>query len=155
MIAHDVGRDVVTDSGVSEYEHWDETEDSKEAFYQQAPQYLNASTFGAILLIRAEHDFYMQYFAWTAMDEGLESGYDPENLEQEWKVLIPPAATWILIAAEKMHVLCKKGYRNIEPAPEKWSLWRESFLTLSTSSKLDDRCRDLCVRAARRMAEIE
>lgn len=97
----------------------------------------------------------MQYFAWTAMDEGLESGYDPENLEQEWRLLLPPVATWILIAAEKMQELCNKGYRNIEPAPGKWLLWKERFLALSASSRLDDRCRDLCVRAERRMAEME
>lgn len=108
------------------------------------------------MMIRANFDIgIVIYDAIEAMDTALVSGYEPENVKQEWRVFLPPAAIWILLAGQKMRELCLVGYRNAAPAPERWNVWKEKFSTLATTEELDVNCRTLATKAVERMREIE
>lgn len=136
-------------------EHYLEDEDNKQDFYAQAPQLLNAATFAATLLARTSFDSGELYYASAAMQEGLEIGYAPQSLSEEWRVFLPPAATWILIAGPKLRELCLNGHRSIAAKPEKWVLWKQRFSVFAESIEVDENCRSLSARAARHMEELD
>lgn len=96
----------------------------------------------------------MHYDAFQALNFALVTGYDPDYLDEEWRVMLAPAVTWILIAGSKLSEICLHGHGNISPAPELWNIWKVKLVALS-SSDIDDDCKDLAARAARRMMEIE
>ncbi|KAI4717656.1 hypothetical protein E4T48_06132 [Aureobasidium sp. EXF-10727] len=68
---------------------------------------LYATTFGAVLFARAEFETFMPFHASIAMEIGIERPYDEKReLSNEWRMCLPPAATWILIAGDKLYKLC-------------------------------------------------
>jgi hypothetical protein len=87
---------------------------------------------------------------------------------------VPPAATWILIAGEKIHALCKVDHECRDGAPgspvittrvalgkgqgyslERWKLWKKRFYEIAATEELKDSIRDIAAKAASKIEEIE
>ncbi|KEQ63478.1 uncharacterized protein M437DRAFT_47215 [Aureobasidium melanogenum CBS 110374] len=76
-------------------------------WHAQAPQLLNITVFAATLMARSEGSFDVSFPASIAMEMGVDRPYDnTRESQEEWRMYIPPAATWILIAGSKIRELC-------------------------------------------------
>lgn len=146
----------------------DPPDDNDAEWYAQAQGLLNATTFAATLLARADFDTGMQFHASNAMVEGVERPYDEtREVQYEWRVYLPPAAIWILGAGEKLHSLCFEDVAGgiVNPPsprwpgrgfqPERWGVWKQRFADLASDVEIDERCRGFAARAAEKMGMLE
>lgn len=168
------------------YDPHTDPESEKEKWFEQAEGKLNSTTFAAGILAREGVESGMWRHASTAMTEALEIPYDtkptkfvrdgvevmgdPEReLEGEWRMYVPPAVEWILVAGERIFEFSmreivdermriksegwKWGGRYF--SKERWELWMKRFRELSAWEEVDDRCRGLMEKAVGKMEEIE
>jgi len=144
--------------------------DGESDWHAQAPQLLKVTTFGATMMARAKYDMGMSFHAISAMVEGVERPYDAKReVQHEWSMHLPPAATWVLIAGEKLYELCFSDvvprYANTHATKlkwggrafcaERWALWKQQFQTLASTWEIDEPCRVFAARAAQKMGELE
>jgi hypothetical protein len=99
------------------------------------------------------------------VQEGIHRPYDTEHraYPQEWKVLLPPAATWLIIAGAPIYRSClrtddERSGRNVEDhylRKDRWEHWRIQLRDLATRDDLDDEYRGIAAYAVERMTQIE
>ena len=86
---------------------------------------------------------------------------------------VPPAATWILLAVERIHELCQNNYNGRDGVPgstngEEWlwgkgrdyssaqgALWKQRFGEIATTQGLMGGVRDIAARAASEIGRME
>ncbi|THY25982.1 hypothetical protein D6D01_04667 [Aureobasidium pullulans] len=139
-------------------------------WHAQAPQLLNATIFAATLMAKTNNKPNMYLHASIAMVEALEKPYDEtRESKEEWRMYIPPAATWIPIAGMMIRKFCfmemlpddvnqhviraRWGGRTF--CPERWTFWKERFLELSKDGGIDERCRQFAIEAVEAMEELD
>lgn len=138
-----------------------------------AEDLFNATTFAAHVLASLPDGKFaecggMHTYADLALEMALELSHDSRtSREYTWQYLILPAATWILIAGQKIHQLChsdvpeastgftthRQWSRNF--CSERWSLWREQMHRLAEPPGVEEKHRGLARRAAIRMDELD
>lgn len=88
------------------------------------------------------------------MEMGVGTYDDSRELHEEWRMYIPPAATWILIAGRQTRELC-----SLKELPEtanqhsirsqwcgrtycswRWQSWKQRFQRLAEDTAMDDQC---------------
>ena len=104
------------------------------------------------------------------MDDGIDRPYDDtRELQEEWRMYLPPAATWILIAGSKIRELC-----FMDELPEdcnqhsvrvkwsartfcegRWRFWKQRFWQLAEDAVIDIRCREYAKQAYDAMDKLD
>lgn len=143
-----------------EEDHWDE----------QAVPLLNATTFGAMYLARGNKSLGMPFHAEVSLKQGIEVHCQTPGQQGYAAMYVPPAATWILFAGEKIYELCKSDYNRKDYAPGstldlwgkgwgyslgRWMLWKERFGEIMMTQGLQNGVKDLAARANSEMVKIE
>ncbi|KAI4740849.1 hypothetical protein E4T50_08735 [Aureobasidium sp. EXF-12298] len=131
-------------------------------WHAQAPQLLNITVFAATLMVRSD--------ASIAMEMGVDRPYDnTRELPEEWRMYIPPAATWILIAGSKIRGLCftdelpetanqhsircRWGGRTF--CSRRWDFWKRRFQQLAEDTAISDRCQGYAKQAYGAMDKLD
>lgn len=116
----------------------------------------------------------MSFHAEISLMQGVEVPCQTPKQHRRAAMYVPPAATWILLAGEKIHELCKSDADRKDGAPGatpagddwlwgkgrgfsvgRWALWKKRFEEIATISGLSDDVRDIAARAARAMRKVE
>lgn len=141
----------------------------------QAMLLLNATTFGAIYLARAKQSpGGMPFHAEVSLMHGVEVPYVTPEQQRYAAMYVPAAATWILLAGQRIYELCKSDYNRKDGAPGlsrdenewlwgkgrgyslgRWAFWKKRFGEIRTTPGLQDGVRDLAARAISEMGQIE
>jgi hypothetical protein len=127
---------------------------------------LNSTQFAAKLLARGEFIIGLPLMATIKLWQATEQTYDGEDWFEpyERQVLIPVAATWLLIAGELIYSHClndeledtsAEGWARCTWTRELWATWKKRFQCFAQSDDLNNECRDFAARTVRKMAEIE
>ena len=139
----------------------------------KARELLNATTFAAHVLTkspfgRLDQCGTMHSYAGIALDMALERSHESEIDEvTKCRFLMLPAATWILIAGERLHELChgdmpeaNGGFVTYRQWPrrfceERWTFWKQRFRELEEPSGIDDQYRGMVSKATEKMEQLE
>ena len=118
---------------------------------------LNVITFSALYLNHGQKDIGMSFHAEVSLMEGIEVPYQTSEQQRRAATVVPPAATWILLAGVKVYELCKSGKDNKGRGFSlgRWALWKEKFGDIATNQGLGDVVRDIASKAACEMGRIE
>ena len=73
----------------------------------QAVPLLNATNFGAMYLARGKQLIGMLFHAEISLMQAIEVPCQTPDQERLTAIYVPPAATWILFAGERIYELCK------------------------------------------------
>lgn len=118
---------------------------------------MNVVTFGALYLIRSPGNVGMSFHAEVSIMHGIESPYQTPEEQRRAKTVVPPAATWILLAGEKIYELCKNGdtQQGRGYSLERWALWKRDFGEIATNRGLTDDIKHIASQAAFQMEKID
>ncbi len=140
----------------------------------QALALLNATTFGAMYLALGRQSIGMPFHAEVSLMQGIE--VPCQTLEQQRRAVmyVPPAATWVLLAGERIYELCKIDHDRKDGGPgstpngsewlwgkgrgyslARWAFWKKRFSEIATTQELKDSVKDIAARAASEMERIE
>lgn len=91
----------------------------------QAATPLRVTTFGALYLAHGTRDLGMPFHAEVSFMDGVEEAYQTPEEQKRARVNVPPTATWIFLAGEEIHELCRINYHRIaDMSPYSKSLWK-------------------------------
>ena len=126
--------------------------------YQRATL-LNVTTFAALFLAHGRQSIGMPFHAEVSLMEGIEEPYQTPQQQRRAATNVPPAATWILLAGEKIYELCTKDYDRDDDqgrgySLERWALWKKRFRETAENQALTDAFKDIASRAASEMERI-
>lgn len=141
----------------------------------QAMPLLNATTFGAMYFARGRQpSIGMSFHAEVSLMQGIEVPYQMPNQQRLAAMYIPPAATWILLAGERIYELCKSDHGRKDGAPGstpneeewlwgkgrgfslgRWALWKERFDEIARTQGLQNGVKELSARANSEMGKLE
>ncbi|KAH0363589.1 hypothetical protein KCU65_g7369, partial [Aureobasidium melanogenum] len=139
-------------------------------WHAQAPQLLNITVFAATLMARSDGTFDVLFPASIAMELGVDRPYDnTRELGEEWRMYIPPAATWILIAGSKIRELCyteelpeaanqhsiRSQWGGRTYCSRRWEFWKQRFQQLAEDTAIDDRCQEYAKQAFGAMDKLD
>ncbi|KAG9693694.1 hypothetical protein KCU95_g6347, partial [Aureobasidium melanogenum] len=139
-------------------------------WHAQAPQLLNITVFAATLMVRSDGNFDVSFPASIAMEMGVDRLYDnARQLQEEWRMYIPPAATWILIAGSKIRELCfmdelseaanqhsiRSQWGGRTYCPRRWEFWKRRFEQLAEDAAIDGPCQQYAEQAYDAMAKLD
>ena len=118
---------------------------------------LNVITFSALYLSYGQKDIGMSFYAEVSLLEGIEVLYQTPEQKRRAATVVPPAATWIVLAGGKVYELCKSGKDDEGRgfSMGRWALWKERFGKIATNQELGDDIRDIASKAAAEMEELE
>lgn len=118
---------------------------------------MNVITFGALYLLHGEKDIGMRFHAEVSFMDGIEVAYQTPQEQRRAVTLVPPAATWILIAGEKIYELCKHGKldRGRGYSLVRWALWKKKFSEIAVNQGLPKDVTLIAAQAATEMQKIE
>ena len=99
----------------------------------------------------------MPFHAEVSFMEGIEVPYQTPEQQRRAATVVPPAATWILLAGGKVYELCKSGKddKGRGFSMGKWVLWKEKFGEIAANQELGDDVRDIASKAVDEMERIE
>lgn len=144
-----------------------------DTYLAQAPRLLNTTKFAALLLTKGEAIFSLPWSAGFMLSMGLEQDHvveDPEVIKgHEWRILVPAAATWLLIAGKIIYERCmmqdsgqvdedcmqRKEWSEGIWTMERWSNWKKQLLRFSERVDFNDECRAYAAQALVSMIEVE
>jgi hypothetical protein len=140
----------------------------------QAVPLLNATTFGAMYLARGKQPIGMAFHAEVSFIQSVEVPCQTPEQQRRAGMYVPPAATWVLLAGQSIHELCKSDYHRKDGAPGsvwdgdewlwgkgrgyslgRWTFWKKRFGEIATTQGLKDDVKDIAARAASEMGIIE
>ncbi|KAH0015931.1 hypothetical protein KCU78_g8022, partial [Aureobasidium melanogenum] len=139
-------------------------------WHAQAPQLLNITVFAATLMARSDGNLDVSFPASIAMEMGVDRPYDnTRELQEEWCMYIPPAATWILIAGSKIREPCfmdelpeaanqhsiRSQWGGRTYCSRRWEFWKRRFKHLGEDTAIDDRCQGFTKQAYDAMDELD
>ena len=118
---------------------------------------MNVITFGALYLVHGEKDIGMPFHAEVSFLDGVEAPYRTLEEQRRAKTDVPPAATWILIAGEKIYELCEHGQhdRGRGFSLGRWALWKARFHEIALNQALPNDVKLIAAQAVKRMQGIE
>ena len=120
---------------------------------------VNVVTFGALYLANGRRDLGMAFHAEVSFLEGIEEPYQTSEQQRRAATMVPPAATWILLAGKKIYELCQvddgKNGKGRAFSLERWSLWKSKFGEIATNPALSASVQNIAAKAASEMGEIE
>ena len=125
---------------------------------------MNATTFGALYLARGIYPIGMDRRAEDALMAGIEDySYDTADEHRRAATVVPPAATWLLLASEKIYELCKNDYMRREDMGRygrgyslaRWSVWKQKFVSITAIDELEQSVRDIAEKAVSEMDRID
>lgn len=124
---------------------------------------LNVTNFGAMYLASGIHPIGMELHAESSLMDGVEDPYNTPEQRCRADTVIPPAATWVLLAGEKIYKLCKNNHDRTELLGQygrgyslgRWNVWKKRFDLIATTEDLSDTVRDFAQRAAGKMDSID
>lgn len=150
--------------------------DDQIGFLAQRQGLLNSTKFAASLLERSVCLIELSEKAFSVIWQAVEQNYDDETfgetvLQLERQILIPAAATWLLIAGKTIYdqfakediaqsdanVQARESSAELPWSKRQWSRWKIRFQELASdqAQALDDECREFASRAAGKMTEVE
>ena len=115
----------------------------------------------------------MTWHAEASFVSGVEVPYQTPDQQREAEIYVPPAATWILLAGEKIHELCKSDYNRQERGRSsgamaswlwcgdrgyslgRWEYWKQRFGEIAMTQGFQDGVKDFAGRALSKMGMIE
>jgi hypothetical protein len=121
-------------------------------------------------MVRANEKPKVSFPASIAMEEGLDKPYDEtREAEEEWRMYLPPAATWILIAGSKLRELSfmdqlpeddnqhsvRSRWGGRTYCPERWMFWKQRFQQLAEDTTIDVQCRKYAKQACDAMNDLD
>ncbi|KAL8995237.1 MAG: hypothetical protein Q9169_004973 [Polycauliona sp. 2 TL-2023] len=124
----------------------------------QSKMLLDYTTFGALYFLYGEVDLGMSFHADVSLAGDIEqTPYQTSEEQRGARVVVPPAATWILIAGQDLYDLCKAHaeVRERQYDLRRWALWKTRFLAIAVNEGLTDNVKGYAARAVSRMTEIE
>jgi hypothetical protein len=139
-------------------------------WHAQAPQLLNITIFAANLMLRADRRPNVSFPASIAMNDGVDKPYDDtRELKDEWRMYVPPAATWILIAGSKIRELCfmdalpeednghtaRLQWGGRTYCPGRWMFWKQRFQQLAEDTAIDVQCHEYAKQAFEYMDKLD
>jgi hypothetical protein len=139
-------------------------------WHAQAPERLNITIFAANLMARTKAKPNVSFVASIAMEEGIDMPYDDtRELKAEWRMYVPPAATWILIAGSKMRELSfmdqlpeddnqhsvRSRWGGRTYCQERWAFWKQQFQHLAGNTAIDAHCRGYAKQAFEAMCKLD
>lgn len=145
----------------------------EDTFLAQGPRLLNGTKFAAGLLERGKCVAGLPMKAFNVLFQALEQNYDDTfgdaMLQLERHILLPAAATWVLVAGQAIYNHCidegdahldtdaeaRKQWTELDLSRQQWTNWKTRFGDLATSREMSAECRDFASRAVSRMTEIE
>jgi len=113
-------------------------------------------------MMRANGNPNVSFAASIAMYEGVDWPYDDTREVQEmWRMYVPPAGTWILIAGSKIRELCfmdqlpeddnghsvRSQWGGRTYCSGRWMFWKRRFRELAEDPVIDVQCREYAKRA--------
>lgn len=147
---------------------YDHSPDELDEFLEQTPYLLNGAKFAATLFEQAFQlrGLKLSVQADRFLADGIESSHNDAHFvkSQEWKVLLPVSAAWILIAGKTIYKLCLEdhepqrhlGHRNKRAwNKRKWEHWKGQLQIFETREDFDEECRGCAPRALATMVEVE
>ena len=102
----------------------------------------------------------MAFHAEVGLMHGVEEPYQTPEEQRRAPTNVPPAATWILLAGEKIYELCKANlYRKDDQGRgyslDRWALWKKRFGEIANIQGLTDGVKDIASKAASEIKRIE
>lgn len=90
-------------------------------------------------------------------------------IAQEWRLLIPAAATWLLVAGRTIYEHCldsqspmlgendrsREEWVEGQFSLQRWSCWKERLRTFTERRDFSDECREYSAHTVAEMNEIE
>ena len=118
---------------------------------------LNVITFGALYLAHGQKDIGMSFHAEVSLLEGVEVPYQTTKQQRSAPTVVPPAATWIILAGKKIYGLCKIGKENQRRGFSlgRWALWKTRFGEIATNQGFKKDLRESASKAVSAMSQIE
>jgi hypothetical protein len=104
---------------------------------------------------------------------GVEQNYDEKPglsvKAYEWQVLLPAAATWLIIAGRAIYSHClndeveglqadietQAGWGGGSWTMQRWTLWKAQLEKFVKREDFNDECRAVAMQAVRKMVEVE
>jgi hypothetical protein len=96
--------------------------------------------------------------------DGIESFHNDEHFvkAQEWKVLLPVATAWIIIAGKTIYKTCLEEHgaslnlhsKRVWNIP-RWELWKAQLRVSESKHDFNEECRGCATRALAKMVEVE
>lgn len=104
---------------------------------------------------------------------GVEQNYDEKPglsaKAYEWQVLLPAAATWLIIAGRTIYSHClndevedlqadvetQAGWGGGSWTMQRWTLWKAHLQKFAKREDFNDECRAVAMQAVQKMAEVE
>ena len=120
---------------------------------------LNVTTFGALHLAYGRLSMGLPFHAEVSLMEGIEVPYQTPEQQRRAITNVPPAATWVLLAGEKMYELCTNDYKREDDRGRgyslwRWALWKKRFREIAENRELTDVVKDIASKAASEMERI-
>ena len=125
-------------------------------------------------LARGKQPLGMPFNAEVSLMEGVEGRYQTPERRRRAAMYVPPAATWVLLAGERIYELCKSDHDRKDGAGgstsdcgewlwkkgrgyslERWAFWKQQFSEIATTQGLKDDVKDIAARAAAAMEKTE
>ena len=123
----------------------------------QRSRLMNVITFSALYLTHGHKDIGMSFHAEMSLMEAIEVPYQTPEQQRRAATVVPPAATWILLAGGKIYELCKSGEDDKRRGYSmgRWALWKEKLGEIATNRELGDDVRSIASKAVSEMERIE
>lgn len=138
----------------------------EEQWLAQATPFLNATSFAAKLLSRVPEMKDVAFHAEVCLSEALEGPYETPSPKARAAMYIPPVATWMSLAGEKIYGLCKENYKRTDDSVngddlvwkgtgfslQRWDVWKQRLTELSQNPTLEESLR---IKARSALDEME
>jgi len=121
-------------------------------------------------MIHADRKPNVSFAASIAMYEGVDWPYDDtRELREMWRMYLPPAATWIMIAGSKIRELCfmdqlpeddnkhsvQSQWGGRTYCSGRWTFWKRRFWELAWDTAIDIPCRVYAKTAHKVMDQLD
>ncbi len=118
---------------------------------------MNVVTFGAMYLSYGYKDIGMASHAEASFMDGVEVPYETLEEQRRAETVVPPAATWIFLAGDKIYELCKLGKldKGRGFSLGRWAIWKRRFSEIAANERLMRSVTLIAARAAFKMGKIE